>query len=88
MDKRKHNEVQIAIIEEFAARFAPGSELLYVGDTAKKDLYMDKKELKKLRIPIDEHGKLPDVVLHDKKKKWLFLIEAVLRMAQFLQNGL
>ncbi len=73
----KHNEVQIAIIKEFAPRFAPGSELLYVGDTAQKDLYMDKKGLEKLGIPIDEHSKLPDVVLYDKKKKWLFLIEAV-----------
>ncbi len=73
----KHNEVQIAIIEEFAPRFAPGSSLLYVGDTAKKDLYMDSMTLEKLGIPIDQHSKLPDVVLYDKKKKWLFLIEAV-----------
>ncbi len=73
----KHNEVQITIIKEFASRFAPGSDLLYVGDTTKKDLYMDKKGLEKLGIPIDEHSKLPDVVLYDKKKKWLFLIEAV-----------
>lgn len=73
----KHNELQIAIIEEFAARFAPGSDLLYVGDTAKKDLYIDKSSLKKLGIPIDEHNKLPDVVLYDKRKNWLFLIEAV-----------
>ncbi|MBN1340852.1 MAG: restriction endonuclease [Bacteroidales bacterium] len=73
----KHNEVQIAIIKEFASRFAPGSDLLYVGDTAKKDLYMDKKGLKNLGISIDEHSKLPDVVLYEKKKKWLFLIEAV-----------
>jgi len=38
----KHNEVQIAVIEEFAPRFAPGSDLLYVGDTAKKDLHGQK----------------------------------------------
>lgn len=73
----KHNEVQIAVIEEFAPRFAPASDLLYVGDTAKKDLYMDKTGLERLGIPIDEHSKLPDVVLYDNKKKWLFLIEAV-----------
>ena len=73
----KHNEVQIAIIKEFAPRFAPGSELLYVGDTAKKDLYMDTKGLAKLGIPIDQHSKLPDVVLFDRKRNWLFLIEAV-----------
>ena len=34
----RHNEVQKAIVEEFAPRFAPGSELLYLGDTAKKNL--------------------------------------------------
>ncbi|PCJ24180.1 MAG: restriction endonuclease [Flavobacteriales bacterium] len=73
----KHNEVQIAIIKEFAPRFAPGSKLLYVGDTAKKDLYMDNKRLEKLGIPIDQHSKLPDVVIFDVKRKWLFLIEAV-----------
>lgn len=73
----KHNEVQIAVIKEFAPRFAPGGDLLYVGDTAKKDLYMDRKGLEELGILIDEHNKLPDVVLYDKKKNWLFLIEAV-----------
>ncbi len=73
----KHNEVQVAIIKEFSPRFAPGSDLLYVGDTANKDLFMDKKGLEKLGIPIGQHSKLPDVVLYDKKRKWLYLIEAV-----------
>lgn len=73
----KHNEVQAAIIKEFATRFAHGSELLYVGDTADKNLYVDAKSLESLGIPINEHSKLPDVVLYDKKRKWLFLIEAV-----------
>lgn len=93
----KHNELQIAIYKEFAPRFAPGSVLLYIGDTAKKNLYMNKTELEKLGIPIDEHSKLPDVVIFDKKKNWLFLIEAVtshgpvspkrvLEMEEFLKN--
>ncbi len=73
----KHNEVQAAIIEQFAPRFAKGSKLLYVGDTEKKDLFIDKAILKKIGIPIDKHSKLPDVVLFDKDKNWLFLIEAV-----------
>lgn len=34
----KHNELQKLIIEEFAPRFAPNSECLYVGDTIEKDL--------------------------------------------------
>jgi len=73
----KHNQVQIAIIKEFAPRFAPGSKLLYVGDTAKKDLFIDKDAFTKLRVPMDQHSKLPDVVLYDTKKKWIYLVEAV-----------
>ncbi|KAF5076433.1 Type-2 restriction enzyme AplI [anaerobic digester metagenome] len=32
----KHNEVQAAIVEQFAPRFAAGGILLYLGDTEKK----------------------------------------------------
>lgn len=73
----KHNEVQAAIIEQFAPRFANGGKLLYLGDTAKKDLFIDFEGLKELSIPIDQHSKLPDVVIYDSERKWLFLIEAV-----------
>ena len=73
----KHNEVQAAIVEKFAPRFANGGVLLYLGDTAKKDLHVDVQELKNLGIPIDQHSKLPDVVIFDTKRNWLFLIEAV-----------
>ena len=32
----KHNALQVAVVEEFGPRFAPGAKLLYLGDTAKK----------------------------------------------------
>ncbi len=73
----KHNEVQAAIVEEFASRFAQGSILLYVGDTENKDLHVEKEKLESIGIPITEHSKLPDVVIYDEKKDWLYLIEAV-----------
>lgn len=73
----KHNEVQAAIVEKFAPRFANGGLLLYLGDTAKKDLYINKEKLKELGIPIDQHSKLPDVVIFDEIRGWLFLVEAV-----------
>lgn len=73
----KHNELQIKIIDELMPRFCSGSEVVYVGDTAKKLLHVDKQLLKKLNIPITQHEKLPDVVLYDEKKKHLLLIEAV-----------
>ena len=73
----KHNEVQRAIVEQFAPRFAPGAHLLYLGDTARKDLFVDRDRLRKLGIPITGHDKLPDVVLYDAERRWLFLVEAV-----------
>ena len=73
----KHNEVQSAIVEQFLPEFAEGSELLYLGDTETKDLYTDKKTLAEIGIPIDQHSKLPDVVLYHREKNWLYLIEAV-----------
>ena len=73
----KHNEVQAAVVEEFASRFAQGSTLLYVGDTENKDLHIDKETIEKIGIPITEHSKLPDIVIYDESKNWLYLIEAV-----------
>ena len=73
----RHNKLEAAIVEEFGPRFAPGSTLIYLGDTARKTLIFDKTTFAKLGIPASEHGKFPDIVLYDAKKKWLFLIEAV-----------
>lgn len=73
----KHNELQIKIIRELRARFCPDTEVVYIGDTARKLLYTQKELLEKLKIPITEHDKLPDVVLYDPKKNHLLLIEAV-----------
>lgn len=73
----RHNELEIAIIKEFAPRFAEGGFPLYIGDTAKKEMYIDRDTLKKLDIVLDSHSKLPDVIIYVKEKNWLYLIEAV-----------
>ena len=79
----KHNELQKAIIEEFAPRFAPNSVVVYVGDTKDKDLYKDKEILKELHIAMGEHEKLPDVILYEREKRWIFFIEAVTSVRPF-----
>jgi hypothetical protein len=73
----KHNQVQAAIVRDFAARFAPGATILYLGDTAKKTLIVEEDALRTLCVPITKHDKLPDVILYDETRNWLFLIEAV-----------
>jgi adenine-specific DNA-methyltransferase len=72
-----HSELIKAIIEEFAPRFAPGSVLVYAGDTGDKWGYFDQALLAKLGIVVDSHGKMPDVVLYDRERDWLLLVESV-----------
>lgn len=73
----QHNDLQAAIVHEFCPRFAPHAVLLYIGDTAEKIRILEEEELEQLNIPANVHDKLPDVVVVDKEKNWLFLIEAV-----------
>lgn len=72
----KHNQLQKAILEEFARRFAPNSECLYVGDTTQKDLVKREKRLKELGFEITSHDKMPDVVLYRADNNWIYFIEA------------
>ena len=73
----RHNKLQAAVVTDFGSRFAPGSVLLYLGDAAQKLLHIDQEKLDELRVPFTEHDKLPDVMLYDEDRTWLFLIEAV-----------
>ncbi|MEE0506033.1 MAG: BsuBI/PstI family type II restriction endonuclease [Ruminococcus callidus] len=73
----KHNELQKAIIEEFAPRFAPNSECLYVGDTIEKDLVKNVDKLRELGFEITLHDKMPDVVLYRADKNWIYFVESV-----------
>ena len=73
----KHNELQKAIIEEFAPRFAPNSECLYVGDTIEKDLVKNTSKLTELGFEITLHDKMPDVILYREDNKWIYFVESV-----------
>lgn len=80
----KHNQLHADIIHEFCSRFVgAGGRLLYIGDTASsrkeggKLMFLEAKYLEKLDVPPMSHDKLPDVVVYDENRNWLFLIEAV-----------
>ncbi len=73
----EHSELIRTVIEDFAPRFAPGSILIYAGDTGDKWGYFDAAMLAGLKVDINSHGKMPDVVLHYTRKNWLLLVESV-----------
>ena len=72
-----HSELIRQVIEEFAPRFAPGAELIYVGDTGDKIGYFQERRLTELGVTVDQHGKTPDVALYFAARNWLLLVEAV-----------
>lgn len=72
-----HNKLQKYILEEFAPRFAPHSECLYVGDTIEKDLVKNIEKLQDLGFKITLHDKMPDVVLYKEDRNWIYFIESV-----------
>lgn len=79
----EHNQLHAAIIQEFCSRFVKRGVVLYIGDTASsrneggKLMHLQAEKLTALGIPPMSHDKLPDVVVHDEERNWLFFIEAV-----------
>ncbi|MFH2045238.1 MAG: BsuBI/PstI family type II restriction endonuclease [Pseudomonadota bacterium] len=65
------------IIDDFCPLFTPEGFVIYVGDTEKKWAYFDLEALASLGVNIEEHGKMPDIVIRNTEKNWLVLIEAV-----------
>lgn len=79
-----HNQLHADVIHEFCPRFiGEGGRVLYIGDTASsrneggKLMHLESDYLLSLGVSPMSHDKLPDVVVFDESRKWLFLIEAV-----------
>jgi hypothetical protein len=65
------------VIEEFCPRFVAGGTVIYIGDAEDKFLHLDVEYLQRLGVAIPAPAKMPDVVIHDTRRNWLLLIEAV-----------
>jgi hypothetical protein len=65
------------IIEEFCSRFASGATVVYIGDAESKFLHLEAAYLESFGVIIAPSAKMPDVVVHDTKRNWLVLVEAV-----------
>lgn len=64
------------MVEDFCGYYAPGGVILYVGDADDKWSVFDGDALARLGVEVDEHGKMPDLVVHLPDKDWLLLLEA------------
>ncbi|WP_067794848.1 BsuBI/PstI family type II restriction endonuclease [Actinomadura formosensis] len=64
------------MVEEFCPRFTPGAEVLYVGDADAKWALFQEERLADLGVTVDEHGKMPDLIVYMADKGWLVVLEA------------
>ena len=65
-----------AMVEEFCPRFAPGGQVLYVGDTSKINETIDEETLERIGVRLPERGEEPDLIVWRESKGWLYLMEA------------
>jgi len=66
-----------AIVEEFTPRFVRSPKVLLLGDAANKEIISDEQTMAKLGVVLPQRGKAPDVLIHDAKRDWLIIVEAV-----------
>ncbi|ORX04514.1 BsuBI/PstI family type II restriction endonuclease [Mycolicibacillus trivialis] len=64
------------IVDDFCAQFTPGGHVLYIGDASDKWAVFEKDRLAALGVEVDQHGKMPDLVVYLSDRNWLVLIEA------------
>lgn len=64
------------MVEDFCSYFTPGGEVLYVGDADAKWAVFEQEELGALGVSVDQHGKMPDLVVYMRDRNWLVLLEA------------
>jgi hypothetical protein len=66
-----------AFVEDFCTRFVAGGVVLYVGDAENKFQFFEREYFSRLGVQIDSAAKMPDVVVHDPRREWLVIGEAV-----------
>lgn len=71
------NPLIAAIIRDFCGQYVQDGVVLYLGDAEDKFKHLQTKELEALGITVPAPAKMPDVVVHDRARNWLLLIEAV-----------
>lgn len=66
-----------AVIERFCPVFCPNGTVLYIQDTENSFVHLETTGLAALGVTLDSVANIPNVIVHDTKRNWLLLIEAV-----------
>jgi adenine-specific DNA-methyltransferase len=69
------NAVVRAVLEEFRPRFIPQGLVLWVNEARKPAIDVSDEDVRELGLKRGQRRQLPNVVLHDKERGWLVLID-------------
>ncbi len=72
-----HNLLQAAIIRDFVPQFVAQPEVIYIADALSRQLFKNDALLDEVGLFALDHRLLPDVVVLDRQRGWLLIIEAV-----------
>jgi type II restriction enzyme len=73
----KHNQLEKMIVEVFAPIFIDGApKVLLLSDAEHRLKYVDPLA-RKLGLKLDEHEKMPDVILYSPTRNIVYIVEAV-----------
>lgn len=76
LKKGGQNELIKDMVEKFCPQFIDNGRVLYIGDADQKLVHFDSDTLADLGVELDEHGKMPDLIVYEPSKNWLYLMEA------------
>ncbi len=82
----EHSLLTKQIVETFAPAYIPGFEVVYLSDTRNKTLFVDQALTNLLNIEIDEHDRLPDVILYRRSMNIVYVVEAVTSVGPFSES--
>lgn len=84
LGRSPHNKLQKQILDIFVPYFAPGAELLYIGDTNDRKICSNQIALAELGVHVlSDSNKLPDIILFDAVKNRILFIEAFSSTGEF-----
>lgn len=73
----EHNALQAAIMSSFVPQFVRHPETIYIADALSRQLFKNDDLLSEVGLFALDHRLLPDVVVLDRERGWLLIIEAV-----------
>ena len=82
----KHSELTKQVVDIFAPAYIPGFEAVYISDTRNKMLFVNAELAEELNLELDEHDRLPDLILYRRSMNIIYPIEVVTSVGPFSES--